>query len=90
MLENNRRRRIVSFRVSEEEYRALRGYSARNGISSVSELARAAIRQYLDAGDAHNGDYEMKLRRIQDRLSLLDLAVERLAQLVESRGGDGG
>jgi hypothetical protein len=89
MIASNRRCRIVSFRLSPEEYEALRVFSANNGIQSISELARRAIEDYLSSNAMRPSDLESKIEWLAGRLSVLDRAVERLAQLVESKAAAG-
>lgn len=89
MLSGSRMGRIVSFRVSEEQYQALKGLSASSRIRSVSELARCAIEQYLSNGSDRPGDLELRVEQLSNRVSLLDRAVERLSQIVNSRGPSG-
>jgi hypothetical protein len=43
----DRRIRIVSFRISEREYKALRGFCAAHGIRGISDLTRRAIRNWF-------------------------------------------
>jgi hypothetical protein len=77
---------MISFRLSEEEYEALKGSCSQNGARSVSDLARSAMNQFLGNGHARNYDlsFESELERLNGRVSMLDRAVERLAQIVSS------
>ena len=43
----DRRIRIVSFRLSEREYAALREFCAANGMRGISDLTRRAIRGWF-------------------------------------------
>lgn len=88
-MEVQNRTRIISFRVTEEEFQALKAFSAANGIRSISELARCALQEYVSANTVRTNDVEERIRWITGRLSLLDRAVERLAQLVESYESNG-
>lgn len=78
------RTRIVSFRVTEEEFQELKAFSAAHGIRSISELARCALQEYVSGQSMRSHDLEERLRWISGRLSVLDRAVERLAQLVQT------
>lgn len=44
MIEAKRKTRMVSFRLTLDDYRSLRGACEANGVRSVSELARVALR----------------------------------------------
>lgn len=89
MSSGGRMGRIISFRVSEQEYQALKGFSASNRIRSVSELARSAIQRYLSDSADRPADLQVRIEQISSRLSLLDRAVERLSEMVNSRGPSG-
>jgi hypothetical protein len=43
----DRRIRIVSFRISEREYKALREFCASSGFRGISDLTRRAIRDWF-------------------------------------------
>jgi hypothetical protein len=45
----DRRIRIVSFRLSEREYAALREFCAAHGLRGISDLTRRAIRGWFNA-----------------------------------------
>lgn len=42
-----RKEKMVSFRVSTEEYRRLREACSKSGLSSISELARVAAQRFI-------------------------------------------
>jgi hypothetical protein len=50
----DRRIRIVSFRLSEREYRALREFCEANGLRGISDLARRAINGWFVEGGSLN------------------------------------
>lgn len=82
-----RRSRMISFRLSEEEYEALKGSCSQNGARSVSDLARSAMHQFLGNGRLPRPDrsFESELERLNGRIAMLDRAVERLAQIVSEK-----
>jgi hypothetical protein len=45
-----RKTRLVSFRLSEEEYEWLRHVAAAHGVRSISDMARSAVRKALFGG----------------------------------------
>jgi hypothetical protein len=53
-----RRTRLVSFRVSDEEYEALLATSAAQGARSISDFSRTALCQALK-GNANRSNFEM-------------------------------
>jgi hypothetical protein len=53
----DRRIRIVSFRISEREYKALRKFCTAHGFRGISDLTRCAIRDwFMGAGALDNSE----------------------------------
>ena len=75
--------RMVSFRLSEEEYDGLRNLCHTEGARSVSDLARSTVCRLLGSP---NGSPVVTLEK---RVEELNQAIKRLSQLVEKplRGG---
>lgn len=75
---------MISFRMSDEEYRSLKALCASNGSRNVSEFARVAIKKLLDGHD-EPADRALALRiaDVDGRLTLLDHEVARLARMLE-------
>jgi hypothetical protein len=82
-----RRTRIISFRVSEEEYEHLRSLCMTRHARSVSHFARAVT---LGESDASGSDCEMRdaLTDIHRKLAVMDLELGRLARLAEPQPSD--
>ena len=84
----NRKSKIISIRISPEEYESLKNMYAASGRRSVSALAREAMQRIIyDAnnGDAGSADVDKRLRDLDARLNLLQRDVSRLSHIV-SRG----
>ncbi len=69
--------RMVSFRLSEEEYDWLKNRCLSEGARSVSELARATVCRLLGST---NGSPVLTLEK---RVEELDQEIKRLSQLVD-------
>ena len=82
-----RRTRIVSFRISEEEYQDLVNLCAMRQARSLSDFARLATFSQFEAKTAL-GKPENTLREIYRKLGALDREVKRLAGLLEPQGLD--
>jgi hypothetical protein len=82
-----RRTRIVSFRISEEEYQDLVNLCAMRQARSLSDFARLATFSQFEAKTS-TGKPENTLREIYRKLGALDREVKRLAGLIEPRGLD--
>lgn len=75
----DRKSKMVSFRLSPEEYRQLRDACSSHGVRSISELARTAM-QSLVTTDGHPAPLHQQLQELRDRLNHLCHEVDRLKQ----------
>jgi hypothetical protein len=75
--------RMISFRVSEDEFEVLRVKSEACGARSISDYARFALREAPGTTDARDADF--------DQLSLevkrLSMDIRRLTDLLEGTPG---
>jgi len=79
-----RRSRIVSFRLSQEEYDALKDTCIAQGARSISDFARsAACRLARNGNGSPDEALEATIRMLEGRVELLDREVKRLAHLLE-------
>ena len=79
-----RRSKIVSVRLSEQEYQELLSCCLNRGTRSLSDLAREAM-QGLLVGGASNGNGDglgVEVEKLQGRMEQLDHELKRLASLV--------
>jgi len=71
--------RMISFRVTEEEYDRFRGVCFTRGISSVSELARAAIDMVLcQTQHPPQGALEFRVTELETRIQALSLELQKV------------
>jgi hypothetical protein len=90
----NPRKRIVSLRLSDDEYERLVGLCAAHDAHSVSDLARIAVCDFLGSnGNGQNRrlsgtDLEAKVRRLEAELRRLSSRVEVRVSSA-SAGGEG-
>ena len=77
----NRKNKMISLRISEEEYSALRarflGYGARN----VSDLARMALQRVIAQSPEPQTDLQAKVNELDHRLNLMEAHLSRLLEL---------
>jgi hypothetical protein len=75
-----RRTRIVSFRLSEEEYEVLFASCVSNGARSLSDYARSATCRPLDKGKPSAADRkaERSIRQLRNRVDELDRVIQQL------------
>ncbi len=81
--------RMISIRLSDEEYEGLKNLCMSQGARSVSDLARTAMNQMLHiSSDPTNGgsSVELRFRELHGRLNLLDRRIEQLAGRMEEGG----
>lgn len=78
-----RRDRIITVRVSIEEYEAWRAACPAAGARSLSEFARSAMHQLVAS---RNGDSTVhdQLRTLHDRVESLSTRIDRIGQNLEA------
>ena len=73
------RSRMISFRLTQEEYEKFRRVCFTHGIRSVSEMARAAINLLLqEPSRAPNEAIESRVAELEARVHMLFLELKRL------------
>jgi hypothetical protein len=72
-----RRSRMISFRLSDEEYASLRSLCENEGIRSVSALARDAVHRRMHKESQI--PVEVAVRALEGRVNILDDQIKRLA-----------
>lgn len=76
-----RRTRIVSFRVSEEEYQDLVSLCLRRQARSISDFARLVTLSQFEVNGS-DAKAESALQQIERKLGVIDREVRRLAELI--------
>ena len=82
-----RRTRIVSFRVSEEEYQNLVSICLTQQARSISDFARFVTLSQFKL-DGAQGEVESTLQQIHRMLAEIDGEIRRLARLIEMQALD--
>ncbi len=78
-----RRSRMVSFRLSEDEYHSMMEKCISQGSRSLSDFARSA------ACERGNGKADPAVLKLKERVEELDLMIKRLSEAVSDRRKDG-
>jgi mobilization protein NikA len=81
-----RRTRMISFRVSEDEFELLKTKSEAEGARNVSEFARLTLCGQSNGGSAavgHPNTDPTQLTQLRDDLQELGAYVRRVAELIE-------
>lgn len=86
-----RRSRMISFRVSEDEYVGLKNLCVNEGARSVSDMARDAVHRlimnhsYPNNQAWPNNQLETVVQVLQGRIEALDLEVKRLGKALNGQ-----
>jgi hypothetical protein len=78
------RKRIVSLRLSDDEYERLVGLRSAYGAHSTSDLARTAVCSFLEHADEPRGLRTPVVAELQAKVGKMEAAVRRLNRLVSS------
>ena len=79
-----RKSKMISFRLSPEEYVSLQTACALKGVRSVSDLARTAVQRMIASSEGVDPVID-EVRSLQHRIRLISAELERLATTVNSR-----
>jgi hypothetical protein len=71
---------IVSFRLSEKEYKDLRELCTVRGIRSISDLAWRAIQEWFAGDGAADQLLAMAIRELREKVQELDAEFKQLAR----------
>jgi hypothetical protein len=81
------RKRMVSLRLSDDEYERLLELRSVYGAHSTSDMARAAVCSFLEHSDGPQGLRTPAVADLQAKLGKMEAAVQRLSRMVSSRAG---
>jgi hypothetical protein len=81
-----RKTRMVSFRVSEDQYESLRTNSLKEGSASVSDYARAVLFRLMDGGsNLPSHPLHARLDQLGGNVEALDRDVRHLLKVIEPK-----
>ena len=80
MPDSDRRRKMISVRLSEVEYKALKTHYRNHGARNVSELARVALQRIMTGPDASQDPFAEELAKLSDRVRTLESHVSLLVE----------
>ena len=84
MSQLSRKSRIVSLRLSPQEYEALKAHFRLHGARSISDFARLAMQRVMAASPDTPVALETKVHELDGRVSVLDIEIARLRALIEA------
>ena len=79
------RTKMISLRLSPEEFEALRSLYRFNGSRSVSEFARTAMQRVIAEAVAPPQSLEGRIQELNSKMASIDQDVARLVSLIETR-----
>lgn len=80
-----RRSRMISFRLSEDEYTGLKNLCVNEGARSVSDMARDAVHRLITKPSLPNNQLETVVQVLQSRIEVLDMEVKRLGKALNGQ-----
>ena len=90
---NKTARRLVSFRMAEDQYATLRRICALNGARSVSDFVRCTVLSGMEAGCTTSGSLLCDLATLTVRLKEIDAQLRTtralIARILGSEAGEG-
>lgn len=75
MLDPDRRKKMISLRLSEEEFELLKTRYHTYGARNVSELARLALHRFVTVPAGPPDDFAKKLAELDDRVHALEFHI---------------
>ena len=79
----NKRSKMVSIRLSDEEFRRLREMCETTGARSISDLAREAMHRLVDMPKNGHGPVEMRLELLDQKVTNLQARLDKLSAMME-------
>jgi hypothetical protein len=84
VFESTRKSKMVSFRLSGDEYKMLQNACSKSGARSVSELARAAMQKIILEDGFNSASADGDIRELKLKFNVLAAELERLSRLVKN------
>jgi hypothetical protein len=81
------RKRLVNFRLTQEEYERLAAVCAQKGAPSISDFARSAILRTVELESSPAGALNNRLAYLDQRLAQLEAGLRRLARAGDAERG---
>jgi|CZKS01.1.fsa_nt_gi hypothetical protein len=83
-----RKSKMISFRLSPEEYQTLKDTCELQGVRSISDLARTAMQKLIASG-WHPVPLSDEVRDLRNRVRMLSLQLDQLSTAVHRGRGNG-
>lgn len=83
----NQKSKMVSFRLSVDEYVRLREACLAAGIQNVSELARAAMHRIIDDADGHHIVIDAQVQDLREKIANITDELNRISGKLTKTNG---
>jgi hypothetical protein len=80
MPDTDRRKKMISLRLSEVEYEALRAHYPSYGARNISDFARLAMQHIIGNSHASEGSFVAKIHELDDRLHAVETDIALLLE----------
>jgi coenzyme F420-reducing hydrogenase alpha subunit len=81
MLDPDRRRKMISLRLSQTEYEVLKTQYRTYGARNVSDLARLALQRVMNGSAASQDNFAAKLAELDNRVHVLESVAQKVSPL---------
>jgi hypothetical protein len=78
MSDSERKKKMISLRLSDAEFIVLKSQYQKHGARNVSDLARLALQQIMNASAAPKDHLASKLADLEDRVHALESEVSQM------------
>jgi hypothetical protein len=83
-----RKSKMISFRLSQEEYQTLKDTCELQGVRSISDLARTAMQKLIASG-WQPVPLSDEVRELRNRVRMLSLQLDQLSTVIHGSRGNG-
>ncbi len=74
--------KMVSFRISADQYRLCHQALRLHGVRNISELARVALEEIIESNNSR--DHRQEVHELRERVRMLSADIERYAEMLGS------
>jgi hypothetical protein len=80
MPDSDRKQKMISLRLSEEEYQGLKAHTRAHGARNISELTRLALQRIVAESDGAEDGVAVRLSELDERLRQVESQVSLLVE----------
>jgi hypothetical protein len=80
MSDDERKKKMISLRLSDAEYKILKSQYRTHGARNISDLARLALQQIMHASAAPPDKFAVKLAVLEDRVQALESEISLMVE----------